>query len=1630
MTQSFRLVFRAPRNPGAPGSVSPQPEPGSAPGFGIINLTGLIVQNLEGTDAEGDTTTQFVFNISRTGNTVGGCRFDWSVSGTGENPTDTDDFAAGSTLGSVSMGDGQSAVSVSVLVSKDTTFEQDETFVFTLSNFSGCVPGDSVQATGTITNDDAPSFADTVGLLEFYRDANEQSVGELGLRQVGEHSLLWDAAVVAGGTYDTQETLDALFTDFQDGKPAVIVFKGSTTIDAGMLLKTVARKPQVGILVDGDLTLNGEISMSGRGANTGPSGAELPQLDWVVATGVFAEFTDPTIPALGGSGGARRFSNGGSNDGADGPAFGHGGGGSGRYIVNLEPDGVADWAGAGSQGHWAGGGSGGGGKRSATDTPGGDAEPFGGAGGTAGDVASTSDSGGAGNPPGANGSADGDGTALSFGGGGTLVLVVKGQLLGDGVISSVGGAGRPATGGGTGGGAGGGVIVVFAEDDQSTVTLDASGGQAAGGAKGGDGFAEILPYPAGASMPGRDFYVSAEGDSANSGLVQTSPARLEDFAVGGNKYDLTHRYDRIRLLDHEGPFHYQGRGLTFDKHRVSVQAATGHKPIIDGSFPELLTGITSRLFTANRRDISHADWTKTGGTVAASPIEDPEGNTRAHRFTDDGADSEHSISRTVSATGGVASEIAVRHIPGSSITHILAEIETTGDNLSVYFDILDGHVVGFEGHDIAYIEPDFNGWWRIGIRHLTGSDGSHTVRWRAMNAETGNTWGGDGSSVDLYDPQFGSYVKAWEPYYPTGVTPHFEDDFNYTNEAAFDAVWTKTNTTYVSASGTAVTLERDGTNANTLTKTWTDLNAGSPYRCRFIVTDIEGEVSVSHNGVVKRAWLQGQTEFYMDFVADGSSDEVSLIWSVGVTSGDVVLDRFELIEYPPIYKSVALSATAQADNFANCYVFHNAFIRKLGTHDNLAAMEYVETTYNTSATYSMAQSFALHNDGSSINAYVRLDVPNADDMNNRPVDITATDNPNLHRLYVGDGQRSDGLILTGNDCEHSDLLIRGYTRNLLAGGDRTTHSNMRFWVGWLGVQGDGVQGRMTGPRAYGGVVIPRCPYSFQHFKGSGLTWRWTMKGQAFSFLPTCDGMQVTDAYCEWTVDVFMGDGKNVTVQNFFLKGVLDDTTQVSGDFENGSLLDGEIWGAGPTRDGTGNPASLARDQFRMESVIVDNTVFQTFQIINAQELYGPDYIAGDTGERYSRFMGAHGSFSLPRPMQIKNCTLVANTGGQANGDMGIGHLGPIDVTETQSSLINCVIDRTGAHPQGFVDPRSTNFAQNWYPESGQHLDGNLCNSPDETTLRFALRNDGSQFPVLGGDWFSGLEEVFVDAEVNAASTAAIGVPWCANCEDGDAKLDDWYASHNSAAALSAAQDVAGDFADLPAKTYRGAVELASRPWHARFAQLDIDAANDRCMLNPTLRKLTKNRYDDAGAYTTGTVSAMLAAADNFVQTNPGGTFGLDSGFQIDGFLQDLGYSNDIVTGMAILVKLFVDGETNVTLDGYFHFRNSNVSSGYFTQSGNVRTRNANIQVDALPQMVPGANYLGVSVQVGGNRVIYHNGTTTLDAASNYDGRRYTTLEIGKSVAGSRHAGARIDRFAAYIDQSLTPDEMRAIFRGF
>jgi len=177
--------------------VAPPPPPTAT-----LAISPASADKAEGT---GSTSTPFTFTVFRSGDTSATSSALWTVAGSGANPATASDFAGNALpTGTVSFAPGQTSATITLGVNPDSTVENDEAFLVTLSNPSGASLS-TATATGIIRNDDvAPPPPPPPATLAISPASADKAEG------TGSTSTPFTFTVFRSG--DTSATSSALWT--------------------------------------------------------------------------------------------------------------------------------------------------------------------------------------------------------------------------------------------------------------------------------------------------------------------------------------------------------------------------------------------------------------------------------------------------------------------------------------------------------------------------------------------------------------------------------------------------------------------------------------------------------------------------------------------------------------------------------------------------------------------------------------------------------------------------------------------------------------------------------------------------------------------------------------------------------------------------------------------------------------------------------------------------------------------------------------------------------------------------------------------------------------------------------------------------------------------------------------------------------------------------------------------------------------------------------------------------------------------------------------------------------------------------------------------------------------------------
>lgn len=214
-----------------------------------------------------DSAGTLVYTFTRTGDTSSTLTVNFSVSGTATFTTDYGQTGAATftaTTGTVTFGVGASTATVTLDPAVDTTPENNETAVLTVTTGAGYTVGVASAATGTITNDDGTEVTVAVAPANLAEDGAGTLV--YTFTRVGDTSAALTVNFTVGGT--------ATFTtDYaQTGAATFTATTGTVTFAAGSNTATVTLAPVVDTTPEGNETAILTVT-TGTGYTIGTAGA-------------------------------------------------------------------------------------------------------------------------------------------------------------------------------------------------------------------------------------------------------------------------------------------------------------------------------------------------------------------------------------------------------------------------------------------------------------------------------------------------------------------------------------------------------------------------------------------------------------------------------------------------------------------------------------------------------------------------------------------------------------------------------------------------------------------------------------------------------------------------------------------------------------------------------------------------------------------------------------------------------------------------------------------------------------------------------------------------------------------------------------------------------------------------------------------------------------------------------------------------------------------------------------------------------------------------------------------------------------------------------------------------------------
>lgn len=276
-----------------------EPIPFDQRGAGFVRAIGTVdigafefqksvsIANVTATNEGNSGTTNFVFTITRSGDTTGDVNMTYTVGGAAVNAAD---FGGTLPTGSATITNGSATTTVTIPVSGDTLVELNEAFTVTLSSPDNGYVVSGAPATSTITNDDSATIS--IAKITDGAEANTPTNGKFRVTQTATSSTDTTVSYTVSGTATSgtdftalsgsvtilagQTTADIDVTVLNDGttlEPTETVIATLNTVTAGSSSITVGATNEATMDITDDDTATLTIAKINDGSETGPASA-------------------------------------------------------------------------------------------------------------------------------------------------------------------------------------------------------------------------------------------------------------------------------------------------------------------------------------------------------------------------------------------------------------------------------------------------------------------------------------------------------------------------------------------------------------------------------------------------------------------------------------------------------------------------------------------------------------------------------------------------------------------------------------------------------------------------------------------------------------------------------------------------------------------------------------------------------------------------------------------------------------------------------------------------------------------------------------------------------------------------------------------------------------------------------------------------------------------------------------------------------------------------------------------------------------------------------------------------------------------------------------------------------------
>jgi hypothetical protein len=205
---------------------------------------------------------------------------------------------------------------------------------------------------------------------------------------------------------------------------------------------------------------------------------------------------------------------------------------------------------------------------------------------------------------------------------------------------------------------------------------------------------------------------------------------------------------------------------------ASGVARFDHNPTTFESLGLLIEESRTNLVTYSEQ-FDNAAWSKSNSTITANTIVSPDGALTGDKLVEDTANSTHFVQRNATVTFTAAAHTWSVYLKAGERTWARLTMLDGATTFGAYFNLSTGAIGATAAGTTATATPVGNGWYRCSVTATTAATASGSARIIAANADSGQTYTGDGySGIYIWGAQLevGAFPTSYIPTVASQVT--------------------------------------------------------------------------------------------------------------------------------------------------------------------------------------------------------------------------------------------------------------------------------------------------------------------------------------------------------------------------------------------------------------------------------------------------------------------------------------------------------------------------------------------------------------------------------------------------------------------------------------------------------------------------------------------------------------------------------------------------------------------------------------------------------------------------------------------------------------------------------------------